>query len=74
VIKFFGPGKESDRPEDAATADVMRTGKTIDRVESDASGEYLHIIKPALAISNYLGKNCITCHQVPEGTVLGWSA
>jgi methyl-accepting chemotaxis protein len=71
VIKFFGPGKESDRPEDAATADVMRTGKTIDRVESDASGEYLHIIKPALASSNYLGKNCITCHQVPEGTVLG---
>jgi methyl-accepting chemotaxis protein len=49
----------------------MRTGKTIDRVESDASGEYLHIIKPALASSNYLGKNCITCHQVPEGTVLG---
>ena len=25
----------------------------------------------ALASENYLGKNCIACHQVPAGTVLG---
>ena len=71
VTKVFGPGKKSEMADDLDTAEVMRSGKAIDRVESDASGEYLHIIKPALASSNYLGKNCISCHQVPEGTVLG---
>lgn len=31
----------------------------------------LRVITPTLASSNYLGKDCIACHQVPEGTVLG---
>ncbi|MFZ4537721.1 methyl-accepting chemotaxis protein [Propionivibrio sp.] len=71
VIKQFGPGTVSDRANDSDEEEVMRTGKIIDRVESDASGDFLHIIKPAIASANYLGKNCVTCHQVPEGTVLG---
>jgi methyl-accepting chemotaxis protein len=41
-------------------------------VERDAQGgEYLRVVKPALASENYLGKNCIACHQVPAGTPLG---
>jgi methyl-accepting chemotaxis protein len=28
-------------------------------------------INPTKASKNYLGKDCILCHQVPEGTVLG---
>jgi methyl-accepting chemotaxis protein len=28
-------------------------------------------VRPAVAMTNYLGKNCIMCHQVPEKTVLG---
>jgi methyl-accepting chemotaxis protein len=29
------------------------------------------VVKPALASENYLGKNCVGCHQVPVGTPLG---
>jgi methyl-accepting chemotaxis protein len=71
VSQLFGPGKPDGRSDNAAEEEVMRTGKEINRLESDATGEYLHIVKPAKASTNYLGKNCITCHQVPEGTVLG---
>lgn len=34
-------------------------------------GEHLRVVYPTLASRNYLGKNCITCHQVPENTPLG---
>jgi methyl-accepting chemotaxis protein len=41
-------------------------------VESTTNGEEaLRVIRPALAHENYLGKNCMTCHAVPLGTVLG---
>jgi methyl-accepting chemotaxis protein len=71
VSRLYGPGKEAERALDPVVAEVMRTGKAVDRLESDAGGDYLYIARPALASSNYLGKDCIACHQVPEGTVLG---
>jgi len=72
VIKLFGPGnnKEESQP-DAREAAVMKTGKEQVWTESDAQGEYLRAVRPALALKNYLGKDCTVCHQVPEGTVLG---
>ncbi|MEI7430758.1 MAG: methyl-accepting chemotaxis protein, partial [Betaproteobacteria bacterium] len=71
VVAQFGPGSAEESVRDEAVDQAMRTGKAIDEVKSDASGDYLHIVKPALASSDYLGKNCVTCHVVPEGTVLG---
>ncbi|MBF0265595.1 MAG: hypothetical protein HQL46_10010 [Gammaproteobacteria bacterium] len=32
---------------------------------------HLLVIKPFKASKNYNGVNCISCHQVPEGTVIG---
>jgi methyl-accepting chemotaxis protein len=49
----------------------MSTGKEYSEVESDSKGEFLRVVRPAVAMTNYLGKNCIMCHQVPEKTVLG---
>jgi methyl-accepting chemotaxis protein len=40
-------------------------------VESENGNASLHVINPTKASKNYLGKDCILCHQVPEGTVLG---
>jgi methyl-accepting chemotaxis protein len=71
VISQFGPGTAAEPEQDASVEQVMRTGTIIDEVKSDPSGDYLHIVKPAIASANYLGKNCISCHLVPEGTVLG---
>jgi methyl-accepting chemotaxis protein len=72
VSKLFGPGNTKDsQPRDEAERQVLATGEEFSRVESDARGEYLRVIRPAKASKNYLGKDCISCHQVPDGTVLG---
>ena len=72
VTKMFGPGNAQDaaNPDDLEKQ-VLQSGKEISRIESDNKGEYLRVVRPALASTNYLGKNCIACHQVPEKTVLG---
>jgi methyl-accepting chemotaxis protein len=71
VINVFGPGAKGQVNDDPGEQEVMRSGVPIDRVQSDTSGDYLYIVRPAIAKANYLGKNCLTCHPVPEGTILG---
>ncbi|MDK9724391.1 MAG: methyl-accepting chemotaxis protein [Sterolibacteriaceae bacterium MAG5] len=72
VTKMFGPGTAKDETHpDAVEQQVMNTGKEFIDVQSDAKGEFLRVVRPALALKNYLGKDCIMCHQVPEKTVLG---
>jgi methyl-accepting chemotaxis protein len=38
---------------------------------SDDAGRTVTVLTPIRASSNYLGTNCLSCHQVPEGTVVG---
>ncbi len=72
VSKIFGPGTAKDnQPSDAIEARALAAGEEFIEVQEDASGEYLRVVRPTRASKNYLGKDCIQCHQVPEGTVLG---
>ena len=71
VIKVFGPGKSQETTADAIEREVLASGKPHIEVLSDERGEFLRVVRPAIAMKNYLGKDCIMCHQVPEGTVLG---
>ena len=72
VSKTFGPGSgKDDSNPDALETRVLQTGQEVIEVESDAKGEYLRAVRPALALKNSLGKDCTLCHQVPENTVLG---
>ncbi|MCE1244585.1 methyl-accepting chemotaxis protein [Oryzomicrobium sp.] len=71
VSKVFGPDTKSTRPLDEVEKQVMGSGKPFVAVGDDGDGRYLRVVNPTLASTNYLGKNCIMCHQVPEGTVLG---
>jgi methyl-accepting chemotaxis protein len=72
VTKLFGPGNAKDVHElDAIEKQVFASGKEFIEVQSDAKGEFLRVTRPALASKNYLGKDCIMCHQVAEGTPLG---
>lgn len=70
TARIFGPGNGKEPP-DALERQVMASGKEFVEVQHDAKGEYLRVIRPSLASKNYLGKDCILCHQAPEGTVLG---
>jgi len=72
VTRQFGPGIGQESEHDALEGNVLATGREYSAVESTANGEdALRVIRPALAHENYLGKNCMTCHAVPLGTVLG---
>jgi methyl-accepting chemotaxis protein len=72
VVKVFGPGASGDdHNPDALEAEAMRTGQEVVRVETEGGSEYLRTIRPVFAGANVLGKNCLSCHQVPEHTVLG---
>ncbi|MGE5491291.1 MAG: methyl-accepting chemotaxis protein [Actinomycetota bacterium] len=71
VAKLFGPDTKSKRDLDATEKEVMQTGNSYTAVESDGNSSFLRVINPTKASKNYLGKDCIACHQVPEGTVLG---
>jgi methyl-accepting chemotaxis protein len=71
VIKTFGPGSAKENDSDAIEKQVLADGKEYIDIQSDAQGEFLRVVRPALALKNYLGKDCLMCHQVPEKTVLG---
>ena len=71
VTKQFGPGAADEGRADAVEQQVMKSGKTYFQVVQNGNGESLRAVIPALAQKNYLGKDCLMCHIVPEGTVLG---
>jgi methyl-accepting chemotaxis protein len=71
VTKLFGPGTASEASNDPTIKQVIASGKPAYRIEQNAQGQFLSANIPVIAKSNYLGKNCIACHMVPEGTVLG---
>jgi methyl-accepting chemotaxis protein len=71
VIKLFGPGRGGEGNPDAIERQVLTSGKPFVEVEADGAGESLRVVQPAIAAKNYLGKDCTSCHAVPEGTVLG---
>ncbi len=71
VSKIFGPGQGGERQMDAIEKQVMESGQPYSAIIQDSGGHALHVVNPTKADTNYLGKNCVACHQVPEGTVLG---
>ena len=71
VSDTFGEDKKTSRQLDAVEQQVMTSGQPHVLTESADGTSYLRVVTPTRAAKNYLGKDCLTCHQVPEGTVLG---
>ena len=72
VVKQFGVGLEGEAPSDAQETRVLVTGEPyFDMIAGTAGGERLRAIIPVKAAENYLGKNCLFCHEVPANTILG---
>jgi len=69
VIHQFGPGAPDEQSPTAKEAEVLKTGKPFYQVENN--GAIFQAIIPAIAQKSYLGKDCLMCHQVKGGTVLG---
>ena len=71
VSKLYGPDTKDTTPLAPLEQQVMTSGQPYMAVESNGTNSFLHVINPTKASKNYLGKDCVLCHQVPEGTVLG---
>jgi methyl-accepting chemotaxis protein len=69
VTKQFGPGASDELATEADEQQVLASGKPVFQLHTDKG--FLKAVIPAVAQKDYLGKNCLMCHQVPEGTVLG---
>ena len=68
IADTFGPGSSEQRPIDELDQKAL-TGESI--VHNSANGDNITILEPIIASSNFKGTNCLTCHAVTEGTVLG---
>jgi methyl-accepting chemotaxis protein len=69
ITKQFGPGASDELATAADEQQVLANGQPIFQLNADKG--YLKAIIPVVAQADYLGKNCLGCHLVPEGTVLG---
>ena len=72
LAKQFGAkGWDPVGKDAAAERNVLETGRNyFDIVDRDGRESLLAIL-PIIAKHDYLGKNCLDCHAVPEGSVLG---
>ncbi|MCL2022722.1 MAG: methyl-accepting chemotaxis protein [Betaproteobacteria bacterium] len=71
VTRTYGPDTKGTRALDAIEKQVMQTGEPYSAVVQEDGQYTLRVINPTLAAKDYLGKDCILCHMVPENTVLG---
>ncbi|MBF0558283.1 MAG: CZB domain-containing protein [Nitrospirae bacterium] len=65
--KDYGKSEPADYASDSIEKEVIEKG--VDRVVLE--GNYLRGVYPYTAKSNFAGRNCLTCHNVSEGTTLG---
>ena len=76
VISQFGIGKAGEVPTDPDELAVLTGKEPFAKVVSvqtpdGRTVERYKAIYPAVAVENYLGKNCLSCHKVEPGTILG---
>ncbi|MCF6282472.1 MAG: methyl-accepting chemotaxis protein [Candidatus Polarisedimenticolaceae bacterium] len=58
-------------PEEQRLADeVMASNQPYLEIVKEGQGSHLYAIRPIVASKNYLGKNCLKCHKVDEGTII----
>ena len=65
-----GTTKEEHKVKDSLDERVMRGEPIIEWGELD-NKPVLHYLTPLKASKNYNGVNCLLCHQVPEGEIIG---
>ena len=70
VDKQFGPGFKNENPRDRIDDEVLKAGKPMYVFDENLKNASFRITIPYIA-RPYKGINCLQCHQVKEGTVLG---
>jgi diguanylate cyclase (GGDEF)-like protein/PAS domain S-box-containing protein len=71
VTAQYGPGNSREQASDDAERRVLAGGASVFEVRQTNGREVMKAVLPAVASHDSLGRNCLGCHNVPEGTVLG---
>jgi len=70
VSDMYGPGLPDAVIQDELDRKAMAGEQIIEEID-DENGHRLTVITPMKALPEYKGTNCLTCHPVAEGTILG---
>ncbi|OHC91301.1 MAG: hypothetical protein A3J87_02565 [Sideroxydans sp. RIFOXYB12_FULL_59_6] len=70
VNRQFGPGLPEEQPKDEIERRVLETGKPYFE-RRDAEKQSLRAVFPFIASFNYKGTDCLSCHDVRDGSVNG---
>ena len=70
TIDEFGPGFPGQLPVDNMDREVLASGKTQFKLNTD-HGASLRAVMPFIAMKEFRTSKCLRCHGVEEGTVLG---
>lgn len=74
VVDLYGAGLPEERIKDDMQRQAMDSKQPIMNFGKDGQGNLtLRVITPYEASKNFHGTDCTTCHQTPEGAVLGAS-
>ena len=75
VIDQFGPGLPQEHAVDEMDRRVLHTGVMEFQTQISANGQAtLRAALPFVAKKEFRSTNCLTCHAVPENTVLGMAS
>ena len=70
VSSVYGPGSQDSGIQDDFDRRAMQGEHIVEEINDD-KGHRLVVVTPMKALSDYKGTNCLLCHQVPEGDVIG---
>jgi methyl-accepting chemotaxis protein len=70
VSAVYGPGSADSGIQDDFDRRAMKGEHIVEEI-NDEEGHRLIVVTPMKALSNYKGTNCLLCHQVTEGQILG---
>jgi two-component system, cell cycle response regulator len=70
VVSQYGEGMQNEKPRDAIDRQVLKEGVTVREIREDPKNAVLRVTIPYTATA-YGNPNCLTCHNVQEGDVLG---
>jgi len=70
VAKQFGRGYDIEQPRDSIDKKVLATGKMATRIYKEKGKTFIRVAIPYIA-SAFGDPDCLRCHNVKQGTVLG---
>ena len=70
ISAVYGPGSADSHPIDELDRRAMQGEPVVAELDDD-QGHRLTVVTPMKALPDYKGTNCLLCHQVEEGDVIG---